>query len=53
MQTFKIYYADGNQKYKKATNLKVLLYWLIKNDTEVNDITKIEVIPIEIAKKLN
>lgn len=51
--TFKIFYADGNQKYKKATNLKVLLYWLIKNDAEVNDIIKIEKVPDSVSKILN
>ena len=53
MQTFKIYYADGNQKYKNCSNLKILMYWLMKYDEKVNDIIKIEMMPDNISKKLN
>ena len=53
MQTFKIFYDDGEQKYKSASNLKILMYWLMRYDEEVNNITKIERIVDDKAKKLN
>lgn len=53
MQTFKIYYTDGNQKIKSCSNLKILIYWLMRYDEEVNNIVKIEKVADDNAKKLN
>lgn len=53
MQTFKIFYNDGNQKYKGAPSLKVLMFYLSKYDDRIEDIEKIERVPEEKAKKLN
>lgn len=41
-KTFRVYYDDGNQKLYGALNMKVLMYWLIRNDKEAVNITKIE-----------
>ena len=41
-KTYRVYYDDGNQKFYGAQNMKVLMYWLIKNDKEAMNITKIE-----------